>query len=186
MARQFGALPGGQLSGHLALEGLDALVRCLQLPLRVLVVGGNALQLLDLFLDAFQLALRFRSSFHISVFSLRGCAVHGFHCRNPVQLRAGLLSEQRQFVTGAKRLRIGECDGVGSVNHPHAAAAAQLFHAIDERPVRQHIIAFSLHHHGEVAFALQVEEHAGLAFALLAERVKLVDQSQARRSPAAL
>src|SRR5271169_430987 len=63
-----------------------------------------------------------------------------------------------------------------SVYHPHAAPAAQLFYAMDEGPVRQDIIALRRHHHGEVAFALQVEQDTCFAFVLLAEHVKLVNR----------
>ena len=53
-----------------------------------------------------------------------------------------------------------------SINNPNAAAAAQLFHTVDECPVWQNIIAFRFHHHGEVAFAFQVEQHPRRASAL--------------------
>ena len=59
MARQFGALPGRQLAGHLPAQRVHALVQFLQLLLRFLIVAGSALQLLNLFLDAFQFVLRF-------------------------------------------------------------------------------------------------------------------------------
>src|SRR5208337_3119108 len=41
VTRQLRALPSGQLSGHLALEGCDALLCRLQLALNVLVISGR-------------------------------------------------------------------------------------------------------------------------------------------------
>ena len=69
MARQLGALPGRKLARHLAPQSVHPVVQFVQLAAGFLVVAGRALQLLDLFLDAFQFVLRFRSSFHIDVFS---------------------------------------------------------------------------------------------------------------------
>ena len=59
MARQLGALPWRQLARHLAAQRVHAPMHFLQLAARFLIVAGSDLQLLDLFLDAFQLVLRF-------------------------------------------------------------------------------------------------------------------------------
>ena len=68
MARQFGALPGSQLAGHLPAERRNPVMQYLQLLLGILIVSGSGLQLLNLTFDAFQLLLRFRNGFHIGAF----------------------------------------------------------------------------------------------------------------------
>ena len=67
MARQFGPFPRAQLARNLAAQSIDMLMHLLQLALRLLVVAGRGLQMLDLFLDALQFGLGFRSSFHIGI-----------------------------------------------------------------------------------------------------------------------
>ena len=69
MPRQLGSLPGRKLASHLAAQRVNPAAHFLQLATRFLVIAGSALQLLNLFLNAFQFVLRFRSSFHIGFVS---------------------------------------------------------------------------------------------------------------------
>ncbi len=59
MARQFGALPRAELAGHLTAQGIDPVVKLFQLLARLWIVARDRLQLLNLFLDPFQLGLCF-------------------------------------------------------------------------------------------------------------------------------
>ena len=57
MARQFGTLPRRQLASHLAAQSVHPPMHLLQLAARLLIVAGRSLQLLNLFLDAFEFGL---------------------------------------------------------------------------------------------------------------------------------
>ena len=59
---------------------------------------------------------------------------------------------------------------IRTLPRPHSSSTRLMNDA-----VRQHIIAFRLHHHHEVALAFQVEQHFGLALALGAKRVQRID-----------
>src|SRR5271165_7263393 len=141
VAGHFGALPRREFARNLAAQRLYALLQLLKLLEGFLVVGGSALQLLDLFLDALQFRLR------------AGC---GFHS-----------------LDGSRELRL--------VDDAHTAATTEFFNAVDERAVRQHIIAFRFHHDGEVTLTLQVEQHFRLALAVDTNGVQRVDGARRRR-----
>ena len=64
MARQFGALPWRELARDLPAQSFHALLQAFSCLQGLLIVGGSALQLLNLLFDALQFRLRFRSCFH--------------------------------------------------------------------------------------------------------------------------
>src|SRR5581483_4461574 len=61
-----------------------------------------------------------------------------------------------------------------SVNDAHASSPAEFFHARDEVTIRLNIIAFSLHHHHEIALPLYIEENASFTSSFTAQRVQRV------------
>src|SRR6185369_3209060 len=54
-------------------------------------------------------------------------------------------------------------------------ASANCFHTINERTVRQHIIAFRLHYYREVAIPDEVKEDASLSFGCREQGMEVVD-----------
>ena len=76
MARQFGALPGGQLARHLAAQRVDAVVQRLQLLLRFLIVAGSACSCSICFSIFSSSSCAFEDSFHIGIVLFVGGPVH--------------------------------------------------------------------------------------------------------------
>ncbi len=180
MTRQFGALPRRQLAGHLAAQRFHAVVQHLQLLLRLLIARRRRSAVARSAFRSFpaRLALwkqlpywdRFLGAVHgLAAYSQKSSAEAIQFASREFRSSAMIF---REFIaaTGTASRNAMKAEVISTahvcINDAHAAAPAQLFHTIDERAVRQHIIAFRLHHHGEVALAFQVEEHVGLAPAL--------------------
>src|SRR5436305_12238562 len=68
-----------------------------------------------------------------------------------------------------------------SADDANAAAPAQLFDPGDEVAIWKHIIAVRLHYHHEIALALDVKQHLGLALALRKKMVEFIHCRLPRR-----
>ena len=170
VARQFRLFPGPGMDRDLVAQGIDALVKLLDLVARAVVLRRR-LQLGDLLFNLFEFLLP--AGIHVPAVAVRGGASLLHHGQKELRARdrwVGIGRQRPRFwlrTPGCGRLHPPPI----SVNHPHCAWAAQLFDARHKIAVRLHIIAFRLHHHHEISRTFHVKQHFRLAPFLEAERL---------------